>query len=167
MKIRITKAHVDNPHFFSLNTSYDIENGDEYDVVDLALGSDGVPMGYMIIPPCGGSPIIVMCDEAVESEYDEVPVFDSPHSSVWIVAVDMIGRVSVLKAPNLHPGLSENGTTAFDWGLPEEVDSAVPGVYRWHCSFHEEKDWESGIVEDWHFEVEREELLYSIDQEGV
>ncbi|BDU13206.1 hypothetical protein [Escherichia phage phiWec190] len=158
MKIKITKAEVDNPQFFSLNKSYDIKNGDEFDVVDMVTDSDGVDIGYMIIPPCGGSPIIVLRDEAIEVCSDEPP-YDSPYMTEWVVAVDVGGMVSVLKAPNLHPGFTENGKTALDYGLPEDVDNTPPGMYRWICSFHEEKDWESGLVDDWHFKVESSFLI--------
>lgn len=153
MKIKVTKAYDDNPKFISLNKSYGIENGDEFEVIDLFEGH-----GYIVKAPITEQPIIILRTEAVEVGYDE-PQYDSPYMTEWIVAVDVGGMVSVLKAPNLHPGFTENGKTALDYGLPEDVENTPPGMYRWICSFHEEKDWESGLVDDWHFEVESSFLI--------
>ena len=153
MKIKVTKAYDDNPKFISLNKSYGVENGDEFEVIDLFEDQ-----GYIVKAPITEQPIIILRTEAVEVGYDE-PQYDSPYMTEWIVAVDVGGMVSVLKAPNLHPGFTENGKTALDYGLPEDVENTPPGMYRWICSFHEEKDWESGLVDDWHFEVESSFLI--------
>lgn len=153
MKIKVTKAYDDNPKFISLNKSYGIENGDEFEVIDLFEEH-----GYIVKAPITEQAIIILRTEAVEVGSDE-PQYDSPYMTEWIVAVDVGGMVSVLKAPNLHPGFTENGKTALDYGLPEDVENTPPGMYRWICSFHEEKDWESGLVDDWHFEVESSFLI--------
>ncbi|AFU62703.1 hypothetical protein phAPEC8_00131 [Escherichia phage phAPEC8] len=153
MRIKVTKAYDDNPKFISLNKSYGVENGDEFEVIDLFEDH-----GYIVKAPITEQPIIILRTEAVEVGSDE-PQYDSPYMTEWIVAVDVGGMVSVLKAPNLHPGFTENGKTALDYGLPEDVENTPPGMYRWICSFHEEKDWESGLVEDWHFEVESSFLI--------
>lgn len=153
MRIKVTKAYDDNPKFISLNKSYGVENGDEFEVIDLFEDH-----GYIVKAPITEQPIIILRTEAVEIGYDE-PQYDSPYMTEWIVAVDVGGMVSVLKAPNLHPGFTENGKTALDYGLPEDVENTPPGMYRWICSFHEEKDWESGLVDDWHFEVESSFLI--------
>ncbi|URC22691.1 hypothetical protein KASHIRA_01170 [Serratia phage vB_SmaM-Kashira] len=99
-----------------------------------------------------------------EIESDE-PVFDSPHGSIWIVAVDYAGRVSVLQTPNIHYSLLDNGPEAEYLGLPESVDDLDPGVYRWKCSYHTSVDWESGHVDGYSFEVEESTLLWSPDEE--
>lgn len=148
MRIKVTKAYDDNPKFISLNKSYGVENGDEFEVIDLFEDH-----GYIVKAPITEQAIIILRTEAVEVGSDE-PQYDSPYMTEWIVAVDVGGMVSVLKAPNLHPSFTENGKTALDYGLPEDVENTPPGMYRWICSFHEEKDWESGLVDDWHFEVE-------------
>lgn len=153
MRIKVTKAYDDNPKFISLNKSYGVENGDEFEVIDLFEGH-----GYIVKAPITEQAIIILRTEAVEVGSDE-PQYDSPYMTEWVVAVDVGGMVSVLKAPNLHPGFTENGKTALDYGLPEDVDNTPPGMYRWICSFHEEKDWESGLVDDWHFEVESSFLV--------
>lgn len=153
MRIKVTKAYDDNPKFISLNKSYGVENGDEFEVIDLFEDH-----GYIVKDPITEQAIIILRTEAVEVGSDE-PQYDSPYMTEWIVAVDVGGMVSVLKAPNLHPGFTENGKTALDYGLPEDVENTPPGMYRWICSFHEEKDWESGLVEDWHFEVESSFLI--------
>lgn len=153
MRIKVTKAYNDNPKFISLNKSYGIDNGDEFEVITLFHDS-----GFIIKAPTTGQDIIVLRTEAVEVGAEE-PEYDSPYMSEWIVAVDVAGMVSVLKAPDLHPGFTENGKTALDYGLPEDVEDTPPGMYRWICSFHEEKDWESGLVDDWHFEVESSFLI--------
>ncbi|QHR76120.1 hypothetical protein JR321_gp224 [Escherichia phage anhysbys] len=153
MKIKVTKAYDDNPKFISLNKSYGVENGDEFEVIDLFEDH-----GYIVKAPITEQAIIILRTEAVEVGSDE-PQYDSPYMTEWIVAVDVGGMVSVLKAPNLHPGFTENGKTALDYGLPEDVENTPPGMYRWICSFHEEKDWESGLVDDWHFEVESSFLI--------
>lgn len=153
MRIKVTKAYDDNPKFISLNKSYGIENGDEFEVIDLFEDH-----GYIVKAPITEQAIIILRTEAVEVGSDE-PQYDSPYMTEWIVAVDVGGMVSVLKAPNLHPSFTENGLTALDYGLPEDVENTPPGMYRWICSFHEEKDWESGLVDDWHFEVESSFLI--------
>ena len=153
MRIKVTKAYDDNPKFISLNKSYGVENGDEFEVIDLFEDH-----GYIVKAPITEQAIIILRTEAVEVGSDE-PQYDSPYMTEWIVAVDVGGMVSVLKAPNLHPSFTENGKTALDYGLPEDVENTPPGMYRWICSFHEEKDWESGLVEDWHFEVESSFLI--------
>ena len=153
MRIKVTKAYDDNPKFISLNKSYGVENGDEFEVIDLFEDH-----GDIAKAPYTEQAIIILRTEAVEVGSDE-PQYDSPYMTEWIVAVDVGGMVSVLKAPNLHPGFTENGKTALDYGLPEDVENTPPGMYRWICSFHEEKDWESGLVEDWHFEVESSFLI--------
>lgn len=153
MRIKVTKAYDDNPKFISLNKSYGVENGDEFEVIDLFEDH-----GYIVKAPITEQAIIILRTEAVEVGSDE-PQYDSPYMTEWIVAVDVGGMVSVLKAPNLHPSFTENGKTALDYGLPEDVENTPPGMYRWICSFHEEKDWESGLVDDWHFEVESSFLI--------
>ncbi|UKM17125.1 hypothetical protein [Escherichia phage SKA64] len=153
MRIKVTKAYDDNPKFISLNKSYGVENGDEFEVIDLFEDH-----GYIVKAPITEQAIIILRTEAVEVGSDE-PQYESPYMTEWIVAVDVGGRVSVLKAPNLHPSFTENGLTALDYGLPEDVENTPPGMYRWICSFHEEKDWESGLVDDWHFEVESSFLI--------
>lgn len=153
MRIKVTKAYDDNQKFISLNKSYGVENGDEFEVIDLFEDH-----GYIVKAPITEQAIIILRTEAVEVGSDE-PQYDSPYMTEWIVAVDVGGMVSVLKAPNLHPGFTENGKTALDYGLPEDVENTPPGMYRWICSFHEEKDWESGLVDDWHFEVESSFLI--------
>lgn len=153
MRIKVTKAYDDNPKFISLNKSYGVENGDEFEVIDLFEDH-----GYIVKAPITEQAIIILRTEAVEVGSDE-PQYDSPYMTEWIVAVDVGGMVSVLKAPNLHPSFTENGLTALDYGLPEDVENTPPGMYRWICSFHEKKDWESGLVDDWHFEVESSFLI--------
>lgn len=94
-------------------------------------------------------------------EDPEEEVFESPNGSVWIVAVDYSGRVTVLKAPNIHPALLDEGPEAEYIGLPPYSDSG-PGVYRWTCSYHESKDRESNLVDGFEFHVEKEEVLFSV-----
>lgn len=101
-------------------------------------------------------------DIQVVDEYSE-PEYDSPNGSVWIVAVDYAGRVTVLETPNIHHAFLENGPEAEYLGLPPDVDEMDPGVYRWTCSYHPHTDWESGKVDDYDFEVEESVLLWSPD----
>lgn len=93
----------------------------------------------------------------------EEPEFDSPNGSVWIVAVDYAGRVTVLEPPNIHPGILDNGPEAEYLGLPPDVDDMDPGVYRWTCDYCTHTDWESGHVDDWDFEIVESVLLWSPD----
>lgn len=97
------------------------------------------------------------------SDDQENEEFEPANRSKWIVAIDFKGNVSVLKAPNIHPSFFEMGTDAETLGLPFEGFEEHAGcVFEWICSFHEHKDWESGIVEDYSFEVEQEKMLYII-----
>lgn len=84
--------------------------------------------------------------------------FDSPHGSTWIVAVDIGGRVSIIKAPNIHCGFFDMGSDAESVGLPPDSSSQA-GIYEWTCSYHVDRNRESGLIEDAHFEVEKEILL--------
>lgn len=103
-------------------------------------------------------------DEFINSETGELePEFDSPNGSVWIVAVDHAGRVSVLETPNIHYALLEGGPEAEYLGLPPEVDDMDPGVYRWTCDYVTHTDWESGHVDGWDFEIRESVLLWSPD----
>lgn len=94
----------------------------------------------------------------------EEPEYESPHGSVWIVAVAIGGRVTVLDTPNIHECLIENGPEPEDMGLPDFCEDLDPGIYAWTCSYHQTLDIYDGHVEDWHFEVEDEELLWSPQQ---
>ncbi|AAX78553.1 protein of unknown function [Pseudotevenvirus RB43] len=90
----------------------------------------------------------------------EEPVFDSPHSSKWIVAIDDEGYVTVLSRPNIHDSFFECGRSAEDIGLPDSVDMP-PGVYEWICGFDQTTDWETGYVDGWEFYPNESTLLYS------
>ena len=79
----------------------------------------------------------------------------------WIVSIDMFGNVSILKAPNIHPGFLEF-TNAEEIGLPFESNDP-PGVYKWQCTFSESRDWESGLVDDYEFDVAESVKLFSLD----
>lgn len=96
-------------------------------------------------------------------EEEEEPEYDSPNGSVWIVAVDYAGRVTVLQAPNIHHSFLDNGPEAEYLGLPPDVDEMDPGVYRWTCSYNTHIDWESGHVDDFDFEIAESVLLWSPD----
>lgn len=89
----------------------------------------------------------------------EEPEFDSPNGSRWIVAVADDGTVSVLSKPFIHDSFFENGSSPEDMGLPCEVDGE-PGVYEWICNLVEYRDWETGYVDDYQFEVIEEKRLY-------
>jgi len=102
---------------------------------------------------------------AIQGEPEE-PVFDSPNGSRWIVAVADDGAVSVLSKPFIHDSFFESGSSPEDMGLPCEVDRES-GVYEWICNIDYSTDWESGMVDDWCFEVIEEKLLYSWDNGKV
>lgn len=94
---------------------------------------------------------------------EEIPYeeenYDPPGGSVWIVAVDIDGMVSVLETPNIHECFLES-KNAEEMGLPCEVLDTPPGVYKWTCAYCEHVDWESGKVDDYTFEPFAEELLW-------
>lgn len=91
--------------------------------------------------------------------------FDEPNGSVWIVSVDHVGRVSVLAKPNIHPGFFESDD-AECMGLPFDLKEYTPGVYRWVCDFWEGRDYLTGVVDDWGFNVREETLLWSLPEAG-
>lgn len=95
---------------------------------------------------------------------EESENFDRPDGSKWIVAIDMDGNVSILQAPNIHWGFFDNGNSAEMLGLPFEGQNEEPGVYEWTCGFVESRDWESGVVDDWGFEVVKSTKLYSLPE---
>lgn len=98
----------------------------------------------------------------LEKEEIEEPQFDSPYGSKWIIAVDINAQVTVLKAPNIHYGFFDSGKSAEMIGLPYESDAA-PGVYEWVCSYYEHRDYESNVIDDYYFGVDKETLLYSVE----
>lgn len=98
----------------------------------------------------------------MKEEEDGEPEYDSPDGSVWIVSVDFNGAVSILDAPNIHYSFFDMGYDPETIGLPFETE-LPPGVYRWTCILNSTKDWESGIVDDYEFEVVEEELLWSLE----
>lgn len=100
-----------------------------------------------------GNPAYDIYDEDMEE-------YDSPYNSVWTVAVDIAGNVSVLDMPNIK-ALSDIGKTAEELGIPPIVDNVEPGIYEWICSYHPHIKVDDGHVEDWNFEVEKEKLLWS------
>lgn len=100
--------------------------------------------------------------ENLENEQEECE-YESPNNSVWIVAVDVSGNVSVLDTPNMDPYFFDNGGSAEEMGLPPDCNLA-PGVYRWTCSFYQHIDWETGHVDDYTFEPIKEELLWKLNK---
>ena len=97
-------------------------------------------------------------------EIPEEPEFDPPNGSKWIVAIDYQGLVSILSAPNIHPSFFDHGKDAESVGLPcDGFDGSVSGVYEWVCVLAESRDWDSGIIDDWWFEVQEEELLWKVE----
>ena len=97
--------------------------------------------------------------EAVLRMLDDEPQFDDPLHTEWIVAVDVEGNVSILKSPNIHDSFFDAGMKAEYIGLPFEVDQP-PGVYQWKCRLSESRDWESGLVDDYGFDVIEEQVLW-------
>ncbi|QDH49230.1 hypothetical protein PHYNN_94 [Pantoea phage Phynn] len=96
---------------------------------------------------------------------DENEVFESPHGSKWIVAIDDMGCVHVLERPCLHDSFFECGNSAEDIGLPFETENS-PGVYEWICDICYQRDWESGYIDGWEFEVTEEKLLWTWVKDG-
>jgi hypothetical protein len=94
-------------------------------------------------------------------EEDE-PVFDSPHNSKWVMSVSDDGTLAILSFPNIHDSFLEVGREPEYFGLPDSVDE-VTGVYEVICSFSESTDWESGIVDDWNFEIESMKPLWRLE----
>lgn len=104
--------------------------------------------------------------QVVPAGSEDEEKYDSPHGSEWIVAVDIDGNVSILKRPNLHYSFFDNGSSAEHCAIPFELSATEPGVYGWVCDFVESRDWETGLVDDWHFEVRDEVCLYRLPSEG-
>jgi hypothetical protein len=84
---------------------------------------------------------------------DNEPEWDSPDNSEWILGISDNGTVYVLSKPNIHESFFDNGDDAEMIGLPTEIEDKT-GVYKCICSYHQTKDWESGHVDDWWFEIE-------------
>lgn len=95
----------------------------------------------------------------------EAENFDSPNCSKWIVAVDDQGCVQVLSRPNIHYSFFDNGDSAEEIGLPEESED-TPGIYEWTCILIIRKDWETGIDDDYEFEVTESKLLWTWVKDG-
>lgn len=90
--------------------------------------------------------------------------YESPNGSKWIVAVDIIGFVTILKAPNIHYAFFDCGSGAEDIGLPCEVCDTEAGVYEWTCNYSQSVDWESGHADGGEFDVIEEKLLWAVPE---
>lgn len=99
-----------------------------------------------------------------EDVVDDEPEFDSPHGSIWTVAVDMSGNVSILVAPNIHPSYFDCGSDAECVGLPFECEDKDPGVYRWTVSVGGGYDQFTGEYWGPEFYVEKEEILWKPEE---
>lgn len=105
------------------------------------------------------------CEIQIEAEEKE-PDYESPNGSKWIVAVSDDGTVSILRIPNIHYSFTDEGNDPETFGLPDEVEDAA-GVYEWTCNLVQHRDWETGYVDDWNFEVTNIKLLYGVDNGEV
>jgi hypothetical protein len=103
--------------------------------------------------------------DTAASETPDDETFESPNGSKWIVAVDALGFVTILKAPNIHWAFFECGQSAEEIGLPFEVGDMAPGVYEWTCSYSQSIDWESGHADGVEFGVDAERCLWSLPSE--
>lgn len=102
----------------------------------------------------------------VNENHEDTPDFEHPNGSKWIVAVDHAGDVSVIKRPFIHDCFFYNGSTAEYIGLPPDSEE-TPGIYEWTCSYIESHDWESGIVDDYSFEVIESKLLWEPQKDDL
>lgn len=91
------------------------------------------------------------------------PEYESPYGSEWIVSVDDIGYVDIMRWPNIHPGYLDEGINTEMLNMPDKVDDPA-GVYKWICSPWETRDWESGIVDDWGFDVVESTPLFLLPE---
>lgn len=93
--------------------------------------------------------------ESKESE------FENPEGSVWVMAVDHKGYLSILKAPNIDPGFfASNDMEEIGW--PEQICDTSAGVYRIVAEFYESRCWETNIIDDWGFNFKEMEPLYLV-----
>jgi hypothetical protein len=90
--------------------------------------------------------------------------YDSPEGSVWTVAIDMSGHVTILVPPNIHYSYFDCGTDAESIGLPFECEDKAPGVYRWTVSVVQGYDEFSGEYWGPEFSVEKEEILWQPEE---
>lgn len=97
---------------------------------------------------------------ASENPIVVTPDFDSPHNSVWTIAVDIGGNISVLSVPNIHPSYFENGESAESIGLPSDCDLPA-GMYSITCSFTEHTNIEGGQVDEYEFNILKSKPLIS------
>jgi hypothetical protein len=86
-----------------------------------------------------------------------------PNGSTWIVSVATDGRLSIMKAPNIHPSFLDDGMDPEYFGMPDAVTDP-PGVYEWVCSYSETRDWETGMVDGYDFEPIKDKLLWSLEE---
>lgn len=92
---------------------------------------------------------------------EENVVFDSPQNSEWVVAVDLGGMISILKAPNIHYSFFDNGTSAEDIGFSPDID-LDPGVYLFICNCEGGYDEYAQDYYGPYFYPTKTELLYSV-----
>lgn len=71
----------------------------------------------------------------IEPEFDE---YDDPDGSVWVIAVDYLGRLHPVEPPNVWEGFYEDWPDGSGW--PEDTVEVGPGLYRVTASFAGGKD---------------------------
>lgn len=96
----------------------------------------------------------------------EVPDYpwDDPDGSIWIVAVDHKGFVSVIHPPNIHETFFEDGFSAEAIGLPYDVADTEPGIYEWECSFDFKRCHETNVIDDWEFNPRKVKQLWKLPE---
>lgn len=94
---------------------------------------------------------------------DNEPEYESPYRSEWIVSVDDIGYVDIMRWPNIHPCYLDEGINAEMLGMPQQVKDPA-GVYKWICVPWETHDWESGYLDNWGFNVVESSLMFLLPE---
>lgn len=108
----------------------------------------------------------VLNGEPVESIDTGDHMFEKVGSNKWILGVGEVGGAWVMRAPDIHWSFFENGYNVEDLGIQgsEELDE---GVYEITTRYSEHLDWETGVVDDWDFNIVKYKLLFQLPTENT
>jgi len=96
--------------------------------------------------------VLGIFSEKIKNKKDE-ELQGNPNLTNWIMAIDRDGYLKVIDHPLLHWSYFEEGLEAEYLGLPIEVDEK-PGLYSVRCSKFIGRDRESGIIDEWGFDID-------------
>lgn len=104
---------------------------------------------------------------SLDSGDSEEPEYDNPNGSVWVVAINEQGELSIVQRPNIHCGFTDAG--GYDpemYGLDGEYDNVPAGLYRVVCDYNQSaSDYEMPwIIDNFEFTIREWKTLHRVEK---